>query len=367
VDSVYVKVTKSEIGDTLASSQARVLLLADGLEIGALARAESTVVATTERENLVGRVFSLRRANARDSEPLCAAIPFPRPLRIFRTGGEQTSFVADGAVGAGLRTGAGSGSVTGSLGIQHRSDKGAESPRDLFCATAGDDAKRNLGGKFLFGLRRATTWLLSLGNSLCLDRLSGETLKALVTLASSVDTLRDSTATVFTRAVLVPEFAGGHAGSGSIQYYVFEGRGHGTGTQGVRGQFHVNRSFWRLTNKAPSKTADTLARAITVISIDPRWRWAFIDRPDDPKDNTFSFFVEVGPALRWLSGSGWNDKEFRTLLLNSNRSFYYGGTLAFGIQLRQVTASVDLPYLRYLADDFQPIIGIRFDAPFFTF
>ena len=42
---------------------------------------------------------------------------------------------------------------------------------------------------------------------------------------------------------------------------------------------------------------------------------------------------------------------------------------AFGlaIQLRQETASIDLPVLKHLGDDIQPIIGIRFDAPFFTF
>ena len=57
----------------------------------------------------------------------------------------------------------------------------------------------------------------------------------------------------------------------------------------------------------------------------------------------------------------------REAIIGEDEDFFCGPAIGFTIQLRQVTASIDLPVLRHFENDIQPIIGIRFDAPFFTF
>ena len=64
-------------------------------------------------------------------------------------------------------------------------------------------------------------------------------------------------------------------------------------------------------------------------------------------------------------------------MLGSSNDIYPGAVFAFDIRLRQVTATVDVPILLFknkVGDPdpgalrgIQPVFGIRFDAPFFTF
>jgi hypothetical protein len=310
-------------------------------------------------DELAGRVVALQRADARNGRILCSAVPYPTPLTVLRLGEDETSFVADGAVGAGLRTGVGSSTVTGSLGIFHRSPSEPGENRSFACVPEKKPGILNAVG-------RVVTHVLTLGTRLCLKPLAGERVKALVTLASAIDTLSDSTSTSFIQALLAPAFAGGQIGSGSIDYYVFERRTHG-GTQGWRVGFHINRSIWRQTDSTPVVPTDTIAHRVTIIGLDPRWRWGFIDRPYDPRGNSFSFGVEVGMSFRYVTGEGWKDRAFREAIVGEDEAYFYGPAFGFSIQLRQVTATIDLPLLRDLEKDIQPIIGIRFDAPFFTF
>ena len=352
-DSVIVRVV--DPAGNATSSPAEVFVHLDGAVRHTISVGDTTARISLAVDDLAGRVVALQRADARNDRIVCAAVPFPTPLRALRLGEDETSFIADGAVGAGLRTGVGSSTVTGSLGIIHRSPVGPQENRSFPCSAT----KR--GGKIGTLVR-----VLTLFHALCLSPLGGEHLKALVTLASAIDTLSDSASTPFIQALLAPAFAGGQIGSGMIDYYIFERRAHG-GTHGYRIAFHLSRSVWRQTDTTPAAPTDTLPHHVTIIGLDPRWRWAFLDHPHAPRGNSFGFGVEVGLSLRYVTGEGWKDRSFREAIVGDDEDFFYGPAIGFTIQLRQVTAAIDLPILRHLERDIQPIIGIRFDAPFFTF
>lgn len=113
------------------------------------------------------------------------------------------------------------------------------------------------------------------------------------------------------------------------------------------------------------------------MAFEPRYRWGFIDSPEDPRGNSFSFGVEAGAAFRWLSGDGASDPAFLEATLGTKSTTFGGLIGSFWVQLRSVTASVDAPF--FFGDKnaessypnrlrgLQPVIEIRFESPFFTF
>ncbi|HJU89703.1 MAG TPA: hypothetical protein VJ672_09940 [Gemmatimonadaceae bacterium] len=354
------------------------------------------------RGHLTGRVVALKAQNT--VEPLCIVIPYPSPITTLVISGDRTSFVADGAVAAGLKSGKAASQITGSLGILHDSDKEGERRRRALCAPSwfkppnrADSAKavrealQKLGsvreftptsaesalvktealsrvrGKFRGwgALKVVPVQFLALFNSLCMDPLAGERLKSVVTLVSSLDSVRSTDPLDFTQAVLVPSLAAGQRGSGLIDYYAFEKRGSsGSGTQGVRVNLNVLRLRWQIPTHS-----DTLPREVFLIGLDLRRRWSFVDHSADDRGNTFAFTVELGPAVRFIRATGRDSRdrrEFMEKAIGTDHKFDGGIAGSFSIRLRQVTASVEVPYLYQQRRNFQPVIGMRFDAPFFT-
>lgn len=214
-------------------------------------------------------------------------------------------------------------------------------------------------------------------------QVDGERLRSYITLTGKDDTLKASRRSAFADAILLPTHAAGQIGSGLIDYHPYRIRGSGSGTQGGRAILSVSRAHWAFV--APddsladddrfndrSRTAD-----VAIASFDWRYRWAFVDHQDDSLSNNFAFAVEAGFTARTLSVEGKDARDFRRAALGTSSRNFWGPILAFEIQLRQVTATIDAPLLIVKRKDndpepgvlrpFKPVIGFRFDAPFFTF
>lgn len=374
MDSIHVTIWADDTHSPTAPSPATLRILVEAVEVSTIQQGDSSADVALPGGSLTGSVVTLMRHDS--NQPLCRATPIPRPVQTLVIEGNRTSFIADGAVGAGLRSGSGNTSLTGSLGILHESPKSAGTTRTMFCSSAKSSGVGGLAQKAILWTLQAALQAMRLGRSPCINPIAGERLKAIVTLASSVDTLRAVSTDLFVQAVLAPEFAGGQAGSGTIDYYVYGARGGNdagsrTGTEGLRTIFYVSRSNWQRRVPTPEDMEaglDTTSHAVSIVGLDARWRWAFIDHRDDPaRGNNFAFAVEFGPALRLLADGSGGGRTFRHSVLGTTHRFFYGGSLAFSVALRQVTAEVSLPVLAHLTHEFQPVIGIHFDAPFFTF
>lgn len=353
-DSIEVLYFSDAKFTTPAETPAEIVVLVDGAQRGAsiLQTGRHGDTLQLKAYELSGRTVSIARKDA--GLPLCARVPRPIPVTNQKVGEPTTSFIADGAVGVSLRTGALSGGgLTGSLGIDHISPKKATEPNTW------------------------TKWLLAT------PRLDGEHLRTYITLASSVDTLAADDRSTFIQALLLPAFGAGQVGSGVIDYHPYVSRGAGAGTQGGRVILVITKSRWQYkaspaakTDKDTTNDVDRFGR-VSIASLDWRYRWAFLDRPQDERGNTFTFATELGATVRAVSGEEGRDPSFRRTMLGSSNDLYPGVVFAFDIRLRQVTATLDVPFLLFKrkAGDpdpgalrgIQPVFGIRFDAPFFTF
>jgi hypothetical protein len=315
-----------------------------------------------EHLGLSGRTVTVKRRGL--DTPLCILVPKPTPVTSARTALRTTQFIADGAVSAALRTGDVNQSATGSLGIDHLDIKGpGERPRPLLkipiihTISRGNVKSHKLGWKSLWPL-------------------SSERLRALITVASSVDTLEHSKQYLFRQALLAPALVGhGRSGSGSIDYYAATGLRDGQ--HGPHLNFTFSRGAWRVKNTElllPGRPdTASLSATVTLASVDARWRWTPIEQARDPKGNDFAFSIEGGWTWRTIAGDARTVPGFLEAALGSKRSKYSGPSAAFIITLRQVTATADLPFLRSYGkrleglSGMQPIVTLNFSAPVFTF
>ena len=327
-----------------AKLQSDVVLLIGGIVRGEMKANDTLKTFALAPRELSGREIAIARADAK--VPLCRLQPKPTPLTAIKIGEETTSFIADGSVSTSLRSPSATGaSLTGALGIVHDSPKKG---------------------------KQRSKWT----KLLLTPTLDGEHLKAVIAIASTSDTLSSKKRAVFAQALFAPTFAGGQIGSAFVDYHPFVRRGGGTGTQGGRVNLGVSRSVWRALPKGGTSPADTVVGEVEVVSFDYKYRWAFVDRVD-ANSNNFAFAIELGAAYRAIGGADGRRRDFRRATIGAGASHYAGGTFAFDIQLRQVTAKLELPMLYFRAKDEDPdpgnlrgiqsVIGIRFDAPFFTF
>jgi hypothetical protein len=337
----------------LAASSAKIAIFFDNVPSEEFVEGDTSEIFVLPATTLSDKEVKVARANSVNW--ICATKVSDNPITLSRVGVDSTAFIADGAVAAGLKSGVGSSSVTGSLGIIHDSFK---TPSEVPpCA----DREGKLG--FLFT---------------CSSPLTGEHLKAVIALAGSADTvLKGSDKATYVQAIASPSLAIHQAGSATLDLYRFTTRGGGTGTQGWRYILSVNRATWAPDTGNPvgaGPVGDTAAngavvalsaKSISVIALDVRRRWAFIDHANDPKGNSFVFGMEVGAALRQLAGEGAT-RRYLTSALGTNEHFFLGGVFAVDIRLRAVTAALEMPILVHLTDHFQPTFAFRFDAPFFT-
>ena len=184
---------------------------------------------------------------------------------------------------------------------------------------------------------------------------------------------------MYAQAVASPMLVNGQAGSAVVDYYRYRTRGGGTGTQGIHLLFSATRASWApqtivgfagdsLGNKLLTSDSLTTLRgkSLSIISLDLRQRFAFIDHVSDVKGNSFGFGVELGLAMRQLAGEATRDRTYLQDALGTRHTFFIGAALGVDIRLRAVTASLELPYLTRINDLFQPTFAFHFDAPFFT-
>jgi hypothetical protein len=337
-DSIAIKIDGGPSGDAQGKTPTTLKILINGIVTSTIEAGTSPAEISTEDRAIAGSVVAVKRADAAEDRMLCIDVVEPKLIGVLKVGGDQTSFIADGAIGTALRTGVGGSTLTGSLGILHRSVKIPGSRGGLPLARP----------------------------------LAGELLRAIISVASSVDTLRSDTHAAFVQAILSPSFAGGAEGSALVDYYNYKDRGAGAGTQGYHLLFSVERLQWRFAPNAIDSVpisikTDTLAHPVSIIGLDMRYRFSFLDHPSDEKGNTFAFWVEAGPAIRWIPGASGRDSSFKLRTLGTTSNLFLGGVLQIAVQLRQVTATVDLPFLSHLTNEFSPTIGFKFDAPFFVF
>jgi len=293
---------------------------------------------------LNGRTITVRRTDADEAKSLCSVLPLPVPLAgRARTANRSTQFIADGAIGSVLRGGSSSATTTGSLGIDHLDIKASNE-------------------------RRSFLWLKKIP-------LRAEWLRALITVASSVDTLASSSKSTFHEALLSPMLAGGRQGSGSVDYQAR--MSVLSGSTGPRLNFAFARSLWAFVNEdsvIPNKPRDFReTENLTIGSFDARWRWSPLEQLQDPKGNDFAFAVELGYTARWIAGDGAGNDDFMNRTLGATINWFHGIAGSFVITLRQVTATADLPYLLSGPKSLrgvrglQPVVKMTFAAPMFTF
>lgn len=331
-------------------ASAQVLVLIDGIPAGEFSESEPQSVFIFPAGELESQEVRLARENS--SNWICATRITSNPVTLYRVGQDTTSFIADGSVAAGLKSGGASNTVTGSLGILHDSFKTPSEQRS--CET-----------KILY---------------FCASPAAGERLKAVIAVASSADTvLKSSSKEVYAQAIASPMLVNGQAGSAVVDYYRYRSRGGGTGTQGIRILFSATRTSWAPDSvfglAGETKSGSVLTRdsvishrgkSLSIVALDIRQRFAFIDHGSDAKGNSFGFGVEAGVAVRQLAGEAAGDKKYLFNALRTDHRFFYGGVLAVDIRLRAVTASLEMPYLTHISGLFQPTFAFRFDAPFFT-
>jgi hypothetical protein len=327
----------------------------------AVARDKAKDTLSYGKGDITGRTVVIRRAGL--DKILCAVAPKPALQTTARTALRTTQFIADGAVSSSLRGAEGAQSATGSLGIDHLDIKdGRES------ATAFP------GFPYLGRRPGSDTTTRLLWRKL---PLSSERLRALITIANSIDTLDDHRQSVFRQALLSPSAVGkGHSGSGSIDYQRYVR--YFDGEIGPRLNFAFAKGIWTFRNTdsiLPDRPrADTITASVTLVSVDTRIRWTPIQRRQDAKGNDFSFSVEFGYAWRTIAGDARSKKDFLDATIGNTRSKYSGFAGGFVINLRQVTATADLPFLRAKNNKniegltgLQPIVTLNFSAPVFTF
>lgn len=201
-----IKIVNDFSDMTAVRNPAELLVLVGETTLGRVSDTSSAVELATTVGALRNRSISLRLADG--GNQICSVRAVQHQVRSLTNRNSRTSFIVDGAVGAGLRSGGTDGTrVTGALGLVHAD-------------TANKDK---------------TPWLLRW--LIPAKRASGERLKAVVTVAGSEETLSDSVRTTFAHALVSPTTSAGRAGSGFIDYYIYGDRGSGMGTQGPRFSF----------------------------------------------------------------------------------------------------------------------------------
>ena len=385
-DRIVIGVYQDSLHATRAAPPTDLRILLDGKEVGVITPTDPPADKTlyVGKAGLVDRILTVWQRTAND--PLCSVSPFPRRPSFAQTLAfvTHTDVIASGEISNSLRTGATNDGATGTLGFHHISflEAGA-TPRRFPWLFSPDGQSRN----------DLIRWLYR--TSMPMD---GEDLRAVITVAGTRDSVTGPGRSGFAQAVLFPAWgASGGGKSVNLEYYPFVQFGR---HQSIGPLFRIaaNQSLWA-PDSLPTK-ADSVAvsptnpahhwssRNAVAVAFDARIRAILINRVSDSDENSLSFALDIGYINRRVGGD---------VVARSNRGLYYAATgdstrrvfsgwvLGTYLRLRQVTAFADFQCLRcrFLwihgreSDDptvpffeqlegLQPIIGFRFEAPFFS-
>jgi len=208
-------------------------------------------------------------------------------------------------------------------------------------------------------------------------RSKGDELHAVLTVASSLDSLTGSPEN-FGSALLAPSLSGsGSIQGATIEYHSFNPLNKSTGTWGPRIRASFARSIWRVQDTistGSSTTVETLRGTIPLTALDIGARFTFLNHLVDAKQNTFAVGLDASYLVRLASPNTPSDSVVVSKALKSTVHLVNGTGLAFWIRLRNVTATADFPYLRRGRGEpvagltgLQPAVTFRFSSALFTF
>jgi hypothetical protein len=206
--------------------------------------------------------------------------------------------------------------------------------------------------------------------------LSGEDLRALISVATTVDSVTGPPGASFAQSLLLPSTA---PNSGwkfvdlSYNPFYMYGKGH----QMIGPEFRIvaAESRW-----LPDSAKLSKAKIAALVATDIRLKATLINRVSETDDNNLSFSVDVGYIERRLGGDASDTPAFvRAALGDSTRTRFAGWAIGTYLRLRQVTAFADFQCLSCKPfwgrrsgtkieslEGLQPVIGFRFEAPFFS-
>ena len=302
---------------------------------------------------------------------VCLVEPFPpRPLfaqaKPFTT---HTDVIASGEVSNALRSGAQNSAATGSLGIHHSSyprpgEALARFPWYFLPQTAPDTAHRI--GRTLYKLAHLSSF-----------PLSGEELRAVISVASAIDSVTGPAGQAFAQSVLLPSTAPRSAWkSVDLSYAPFYMFGHAHQTIGPAFRLIAAESRWSPDGVTPATT-----KVAVLVATDVRLRAVVINRVSTADDNNLSLALDGGYIQRSVGGDAIDEPSFlKAALGDDTRHRFSGWALGTSLTLRQVTGYADFQCLscgfiglggrkgRHIEslEGLQPVIGFRFEAPFFT-
>ncbi len=365
-DTIYVEIYKiqSDTQPSAALDESLELRL-DYREIGLVATDSATQRFPAGLAGLRDARLSFWRPN--NTVPICVMEPVPTPVsfaqpKAFTT---HTDIIATGDVSNALRTGADNASSTGSLGFHHVSFP--------------------VGGR-----RRGHFPLPSFRNrfaSFPKYTVDGEDLRAIISVASTVDSVTGSGGN-FAQAVLLPAI-GSTGGFKSVDLEYFPFHVYGQNQEfGPAFRLAASQSRWSPTQPGTATADDVVFPATNAILVafDARLRWVAINRISATDDNSLSFTIDAGYIRRSVDGdivASANKSKLYAALGDSSRTHFGGWAAGTYLRLRQVTAYADFQclscgVLRWKPfgkksnspiqnlEGLQPIIGFRFEAPFFT-
>jgi hypothetical protein len=295
---------------------------------------------------LADRVVRIQRANS--TSGLCSDMPFPNLSTAFVSPGfvPHTDIIASGEVSNALRTGAMSSPATGSLGFHHRS--------------------------YRTNPRQSKYWLMR--------AIDNEELRAVISIAASFDSVTGPAGGNFAQSVLLPTIAP-NSGWKSVDLEYFPSHTYGRQNQMIGPAMRIIASESRWAPDTVNGVARTgPAKVAVLLAFDARIRWIAINRVATTDNNSLSFTLDGGYIQRSVGGDASNDAALVRGALGEDRTRFTGWAVGTYLRLRQVTAYADFQCLSCKLgplfgrsgskieslEGLQPIIGFRFEAPFFT-
>lgn len=301
--------------------------------------------------------------------PFCRAALLPSlpPLGVARGFTTHTDVIASGEVSNAIRTGALNNQATGSLGFHHQTFPASKSDLRRFPLVFLDESvfeQDNRWGRFL----RATNFVMD-----------GQDLRAVITVAGTVDSVRGKAGPNFARSVLLPTVSSTGGGKSVDLEYFPHAFGHHRQAFGPDIRFTASESRW-----APDDTGGIVfqGRTAVLMALDVRLKAILINRVSETDDNSLSFAIDGGYISRWIGGdvtAPGNERVLVAALGPGARTHFTGYAFGTQLRLRQVTAFADLQCVSCQfaffggretsvesLEGLQPVIGFRFEAPFFT-
>ncbi|HEX8848609.1 MAG TPA: hypothetical protein VF761_03665 [Gemmatimonadaceae bacterium] len=307
---------------------------------------------------------------AKSTAPVCVAEPLP-PVPSFaqpKPFTTRTDIIASGEISNALRTGSTTTPATGTLGFHHQSFPRFGDTLSTF-PWYGNHLPRKRG----FG------WIHSLASFFSYP-ISGEDLRAVINVASTIDSVTGAAGANFAQSVLAPTTTPSATWKSlDMEYWLFQQYGRHHQVRGFAGRFSASQSRWA-PDSSPGK-GSLPTRSAVLIAWDVRYRATLINRVSDADDNSLSFTVDGGYIHRSVGGDIKSDPTYVRAALGDTRTNFQGWAFGTYLRLRQVTAFADFQCLScsFLGmihgrkgskiqslEGLQPLIGFRFEAPFIT-